>query len=304
VTIRPTEQTDSEFLYLDEQHNILKGAAAERLLKDRNDAAFLSESSGIVRVSLDRWSTAQEFEKKYWLEICQNDTQDRNDEHFDNFNGYQALNGKVFSHAIELGCGPFTNLRKIAPYCKISKCSLLDPLIESYTGHPNRTYTRNSLSYENTPLVQKLSHNILLRALRRLIRKTVPSVVHRELPVAQIYNIPIEQMKVTAEYDLVVMINVIEHCYDAAQIFKNIRNCLKPGGIFVFADRYYDHKVVADWVRGKRFDAGHPLLVDRTFIDTELSKYNTLFRQVTQHVWRVEDFDLDHECVYWIGQIP
>ena len=43
-------------------------------------------------------------------------------------------------------------------------------------------------------------------------------------------------------YDLVVIINVLEHCMDALQVLQNAHDAVKPGtGILVIHDRYSDH---------------------------------------------------------------
>ena len=61
------------------------------------------------------------------------------------FAGYQVLTGLRFERVIELGCGPFTNLRYIARRCDISTVELLDPLIGDYLQHRNRYFDEHAL---------------------------------------------------------------------------------------------------------------------------------------------------------------
>ena len=88
-------------------------------------------------------------------------------------------------------------------------------------------------------------------------------------------------------YDLVVLINVLEHCHNALTVLQNAHNALKPGGILVIQDRFADDmwslyfsgesvrspnaSIVAKWEetspqatekrkQGESFwDVGHPL---------------------------------------------
>ena len=44
----------------------------------------------------------------------------------------------------------------------------------------------------------------------------------------------------TGEYDLVIMINVLEHCMDALKVLQNAHNAVKEGGYLVLQDRFAD----------------------------------------------------------------
>lgn len=293
----------TEYFYLDEHHNILTDDQARDALQKTNDSKYLSDGQGVVRVPKERWHVAQDFERRFWLEKSFSATEDRNSDHLQHFDGYRVLRGLHFDHAIELGCGPFTNLRLIASQCDVKQCTLLDPLIESYQDHPNHTYCARWLRTGATSLDHFLSANILLRAVRRGLRRLLPRSLEKRVRVDRLLACPIEEMPLDTKHDMIVIINVIEHCYDIQQVFENIRRISMPGAMLVFADRYYDHQLVADWITRTRYDAGHPLLVDRHVIDSFLDRnYEPLFRRVDHHDWIVREFDLSHDCVYFIGR--
>jgi len=102
---------DSEYHFTDENTQMHKGEEARQLLAEVNDAAYLSDGQGVVKVPEERWQTAQRFERKGWMEHWVGAADDRNYDHMRRFDGYRALQGRSFDHAIELGCGPFTNAR-------------------------------------------------------------------------------------------------------------------------------------------------------------------------------------------------
>ncbi|HKV40727.1 MAG TPA: class I SAM-dependent methyltransferase [Blastocatellia bacterium] len=294
----------TDYFYLDETHKILTGPEAREALSHQNDAQYLTDGQGVVRVPLSRWETAQQFERRYWMEMNPDAKEDRNEDHFQYFEGFSVLRGRQFDHAIELGCGPFTNLRLIAQVCSVKECTLLDPLVETYLTHPNRTYDQHLLHSETNPLYHALGKSKPLRAGRRVLRKLWPASLKMTTKIGRLLPCAIEDMPVDRTYDLIVIINVIEHCYDVQRVFENVRALAHPGTVLVFADRYYSHETVANWVQGKRYDAGHPLMVDQRVIDEFLdSACEVLYRNVHHHEWVVDGFDLGHDAVYFVGQM-
>ena len=89
----------------------------------------------------------------------------------------------------------------------------------------------------------------------------LPRLLIRSIPIDRLINAPIEDMWDTGQYDLVVMINVIEHCFDVERIFEFILNACRKGTFFIFHDRLYSAAQVKRRAR-QQFDAGHPLRVD------------------------------------------
>ena len=274
---------NEEFWFVDENFRILTGSEARDALKQTSDAPFLSENQeGIVKISPERWKIAQDFEYRSWMEKHREAKDDRNYKHMQDFENYQCLRGMTFRHAIEMGCGPFTNLRLIASVCNVQNVTLLDPLISSYLEHPSCFYTKEELQIAESPLSRSLSRSKLTRALRKIIRLIKPNLLGNfRLPIKQLIDKPIEEMPVSEKaYDLIVLINVIEHCYDIKQIFANILKIAAPGAILVFHDKYYYAEEVTQLVNGYYYEAGHPLMVDQKVLDQFLDdNFEAIYRK-------------------------
>lgn len=206
-------------------------------LETTNDAEFASVR-GVVTVSMERWQKAQQYEYETWLHYNMDARTDRNEQHRDGFAGYAALPENV-GHIVELGCGPFTNVRYIVDGHKAKSVTLLDPLIDHYERqHPNCTYKVWTLyGYD---------------------------VAH----VAE----PIERWQTEQRFDTLVMVNTLAHCYDAAEIFKVIRRVLKPGGVLVF------HEVPQVYMPLELYDVGHPLSLTKAALGEFLSEFEVMYQ--------------------------
>ena len=78
------------------------------------------------------------------------------------------------------------------------------------------------------------------------------------------------------QYDLVVIINVLEHCRDLTAIFTAVRAMIAAGGILVFADVGFDGSELRE-VGHRQWDAAHPLRPLTATIDEFLSDFEPLF---------------------------
>ena len=224
-----------EAWFVDEKINILRGADAEKAIAARSDAKYLTEDQGIVQIPAERWKIAQAFERTGWMEKWRGAADSNNLLHAEEYNGYRSIVGRKFSHAIELGCGPFTNLRVIGDFVEIEKVTLLDPLVESYLQLPKCRYTREQLKSQTGEHL---------------------------MPVAEIHTCPIEEMQIEGRrYDLIVMMNVIEHCFDVQKIFSKILEMAAPGAVLIFHDAIYDVSKTKAVLDAKYYEAGHPLMV-------------------------------------------
>ena len=232
-------------LFVTAELEVFQGNDALERLRNCNDAAYLG-IHGVVQVDKERWRLAQKYERKTWMEASLDAVDDRNFDHLQRFRYYQALGTRRFERAIELGCGPFTNMRLLLDYISPpGEVTLLDPLISDYLSHPHCTYRDGHL--KGVPV------------------RIVPS--------------SIEEFEVDVPFDLVVMNNVLEHCFDIERIFDRVNECLAPGGVFVFADNVFRKGEVEELVKNQ-FDAGHPLKVTEDLIDNLLSKnFTELYRE-------------------------
>ena len=191
----------------------------------------------MLSISAERWEEAQRYEATCWLERYRTATDDREREHAARFDGYRALAGNTYAHAIELGCGPFTQIRRILRGgVDAEELTLVDPLLDRYEELPNCSYLR-------------------LARGRRLIR----------------YASTLEDLRVPARgYDLVVSINVLEHCRDSEACLDTLRTLARKGGTIVISEPGIA-RADLDEVLAKTKDAGHPIRVadDRLHRDIE-----------------------------------
>nr|WP_231402786.1 methyltransferase domain-containing protein [Caenimonas aquaedulcis] len=235
------------------------------------------------------------------MEDAAHATDDRNDEHAASFDHYAAIAGRAFDRAIELGCGPFTNLRVLARHMSIGRCVLLDPLIASYPAHRHCTYRHGRVKVAPSGLERSLGTSLPGRALRRLVRTVRPAWLEQGIPVERKLAFPIEEMPACGAFDLVVMINVLEHCFDAPRIFEALLRISKPGAAFVFHDRLYDTGEVESESR-HRFDAGHPLRIGTPVIMDFLARhFDALHQRVADVADHAHGIDLSGRGIYFIG---
>lgn len=284
-------------IFIDENRNIFKGDEAIQLIRAR-ELESIDPFTGIGKVGEERWKEAQRYERKTWMEGVAA-MSDRNEEHEACYGGYLAIKGKKFDSAIELGCGPFTNLRKILSHCEISNIHLLDPLAEDYLEHPFCRYKHSRLGgILKTTLLPWSKRGGFKHPVKfckhKLDEWNIGKLMGRDVTI---HATGIESFTPTQTYDLCVMINVIEHCQNVKVIFDRILEMTNNGSYFIFADKMYDAK--AEAVRAKtHFDAGHPLRVDysviREFLQTH---FNALWNT---EVMQTED-GRAYQCNYFTG---
>lgn len=249
-----------EKIFIDENINIKTGDEAAKYIKEKNDGQYFNDKKGIAKVDKGRWEKAQKAEHTHWMKLGLQTINDRNIAHYNNYEAYKSIKEKRFSKAIEIGCGPFTNLRLIGSVCKIEKCVLLDPLVDYYLKHPHCPYDNSYLYIESPGITYKASRKYFTR-LYRFIRK----MVYKKIIIESLFNIPFEEFETNKKYDLVVIINVLEHCYDVEKVFKNINNILNKNGVLIFSDKLMTIEKIQNEVN-VIYDAAHPLRINKDFI--------------------------------------
>jgi hypothetical protein len=274
--------------FIDENVKILTGQNAKKALEAKNDEAFISTNKGIIKVPLPRWKEAQRAEGVHWMKRGIGCLQDRNDFHAASFDNYRVLRNNRFKNVIELGCGPFTNLRIIGTKCQITQCALLDPLIKDYLSHPFCSYTEKYLYLEANGFFGRL-----LRRIFPSFHRARQNTLHQRIPVSKILANPIESMPTDELYDMVILINVLEHCYDIPLVFQKALDIMTEDSMIIFHDKYYEHKEVVRMAKSA-YDAAHPLKIDKSLIDEFLNKnFDAIYRNVQKHI----------EPVKWLGEI-
>jgi hypothetical protein len=250
----------------------LVGDRARMRLLANNDEAFLSTGRGVVSVSRARWEEAQDAELHGWMNLWRESRDDRNLHHFALFDYFSMIRERRYERGIELGCGPFTNMRVVASTLRINTIELLDPLLQEYVEHPHCTYSDGQLRLDSG----------------------------RKMPVDTFWAMPIEDLDTDKAYDVIILINVIEHCIDVDRIFDRIWSMLSRKGVFIFHDRYFDHASVERLIR-EDYDTAHPLKVDRGVVDAFLDRFRLVFSRHTTTRGQ-STMTAGGDAVYFIGE--
>ncbi len=289
-------------LYVDEHVVVRQDDEAAALVAARAAEVVVTPGKGVVRVPESRWEEAQRYERRTWMQHGRRAASDRNEYHRERFAGYAAIRGRHFRRAIELGCGPHTNIRFILPQCAVDDVHLLDPLAADYVKHPFCRYSG-----------ARLGGLLSERPARWPVYARHPAAalgaVWNDLRVGGLAGRPvtvvpdsIERYSSAEPFDLVILVNVLEHCQDAERVLEVIDEILAPGGVLVYHDRMYESEGVRELVE-RVYDAGHPLRVDHAVVDGFLANsYRTLMRAEYAAASEVRGLRFDYKEVYVIAE--
>lgn len=258
-------------IFVNENVEMFEYDAAEPLLKDKNDLQYFDPiEEGVHKVPKERWTLAQKFEKTFWIEKNPSAKEDRNQDHFEKFGSFESVKNELpkINSIMELGCGAFTNLKLLLNKLNNPKIALLDPLINDYINLEHCSYKTGKISDNPVSLIN--------------------SSIEDFTPAKYSYEIP-------AKFDAVIMINVIEHCYDVNLIFNKILEILNKGGVFIFSDVYFTD---VQNIMTNLYDAGHPLHLSEKKMDGFLKNFEPIFdkryHQLYGQEWRND--------IYFIGK--
>lgn len=217
-------------------------------------------------VSLERWREAQDWERSHWV-----NTQNMRARYFKNaiwrllsaarlvpkyrgddwntwwkrqFDDYRFLPSEI-ENAIEVGCGPYTNVRLMLDRCRIHHLVLSDPLIQ--------TYVRFKLT--------------LVAELYRRAGCTLDDHPLESLPFASNY------------FDLAVKINVLDHVQDARKCMENLVNVVRPGGLLVIGQDLTNEEDLAA-LKNDAGAAGHPIKLNHEWFEPFLKGFEPLISKV------------------------
>jgi SAM-dependent methyltransferase len=156
------------------------------------------------------------------------------------FDGYGFLPAEL-GECIELGCGPYTNTRLILENRSAGRVVCSDPLIRSY------------ITFRGRWLAEAYSAGRV-----------------------EIDDHPIEEAPFASEsFDLVVMINVLDHVRDADLCMRKAIELIRPGGYFVLGQDLSDEQDLAQ----HPYDVGHPIRLKREDLDPYLEPLSTVLRK-------------------------
>lgn len=217
--------------------DVRTGDDAINALNTKNDAQYWDAEKGVVRVPKERWLEAQLFESTGWLKHWSYAASDRNHEHAAGFNNYVDLPLNL-GDAIEVGCGPFTQLATIIDKRVVESVTLADPLLNQYKVMPNCPYASGTYyGYQPT----------LLSCMA-------------------------EELDFHRQFDTVVCINVLEHVMDAELVLDRMFDMLRVGGWIVFGERWND-----EYDPKENFDIGHPIIVRKSIIHAFKDKFMPVY---------------------------
>ncbi len=153
------------------------------------------------------------------------------------FDHYRFLPSEV-DNALEVGCGPYTNMRLIQEVCCPKHLVLSDPLI--------RAYVKFKLTF--------------VADLYRRAACVLDDHALEELPFADNY------------FDLVVMINVLDHVRDARRCMQRLIQVARPGGwVVIGQDLTNDEDIEA--LSKDPGAVGHPIKLDSEWFSPWLLPY-------------------------------
>jgi ubiquinone/menaquinone biosynthesis C-methylase UbiE len=171
---------------------------------------------------------------------------------------------------IELGCGPFTNARLFVNYIpSIEEVTLEDPLLNSYLKHPHCAYKDGTLGGKKTKLA----------------------------------SVSIEDLDDDQKYDVVMIINVLEHCKNIPSILSKVEGLMKKDTIFVFSDMMLNIEEIKR-MTAHVWDAGHPIRIAKHYMENFLGKFETLFRRDNDLLLNQDMSNGYHKAIwfYFIGK--
>jgi SAM-dependent methyltransferase len=274
-------------IHVDENVTVRTDEEANIAFLKENDIAFFEDNKGIVKVTKERWEKAQRTERKHWMEIGKESKDDRNIYHKEKFDNYNSIKNSVFNNALEVGCGPFTNLRIVGDFCKINACSLNDPLINSYLTHTNCAYTNNNLILDSG----------------REKKSFLDKFFRKKIKIKKLYDCAFEDIESAEKFDLIVIINVIEHCYDLDIFFSKILSLLADNGVLIFEDKLYSMDSLKEDVNTV-YDAAHPLRVNKEIIiDFLKNNFDKLYSSTQDNSAELGGKSFLWDDIYFIGSL-
>jgi SAM-dependent methyltransferase len=206
-----------------------------------------------------RWTAAQKWEQAFWintekrrarfgknlvwrlLSACGLKSRYRGDDSniwwSEKFDHYSFLPCR-FENAVELGCGPYTNIRHMLKVCEIEHLVLSDPLIKTYVKFP-LTFIAN---------------------MYRSAFCILDDHPAEDCPFASDY------------FDLTVMTNVLDHVQDADAALREAVRITRPGGILVIGQEL-SNAADAETMRSDPGQIGHPIRVDHHWLDIRLAGF-------------------------------
>lgn len=225
---------------------------------------------------MDRWHFAQAAEHEAWVgSDTPAESGDRVEEHLLDFAEYSDVGpiGTNLGLFVEVGAGPWTQslwmMRK--RNFTVDKYVLLEPGAFQYaTGTASCIYKSGQLpGFDGKTVVINAGGEHL-------------DLMHGSV-------------------DTLLIINVLEHVQNAISILRNVYNALKPGGLLIFNDRWWD--MLGTPSSQMNVDTTyHPVRIKQVVFDHFLSGFEKMYERRNEEV---RSFHMDGRSLtgtYFIGR--
>ena len=111
-----------------------------------------------------------------------------------------------------------------------------------------------------------------------------------------------EEIETAQKFDLIVIINVIEHCYDIDLFFNKVLDLLEEKGVLVFEDKLFGTEKVREEVN-LIYDAAHPLKINEGIIKSFLeNNFQAKYSSIVRNHAEIEGYILDWDDIYFVGE--
>ena len=226
---------------------------------DSNDTCRLNIEYGVLSAPDSRWTQAQLAEFTFWNESSTET--DRNDRHADGFNKYSVLPNNL-GRVLEIGSGPFTQLKTILQLtnASVDSITLLEPLAMKYKS------SVKGCSYKNDTMFGNKVNYIVSSAEEAYFGET---------------------------YDTAIMINTIEHAKDGLLVLKNLYHAIKPGGLLIIHEMFYDEYTGRPMELGPFLDfVFHPIRIKSKLWNYYLSHFEKIYYSEFNQPFVFNDVDI------------
>lgn len=238
----------------------------------------LNKKARVHQVTKARWQKAQNWELNYWSTLDKRISQKKvgasnilrslisgrktevelDDWNYwwkEKFDDYQFV-PKSIDSAIELGCGPYTNMRLIARQHLIRKVVCSDPLVSYYAKFENG-WLRSANNNHDVVLVQHPAESA---------------------PFSD------------CSFDCVILINVLDHVFNAEACMMEAYRLTKTDGILIVGQDLTNDEDMNNIMNIK--DVGHPIRIDHEWFENFFrERFNTiLYKLLSRHEGRAPSF--------------
>jgi ubiquinone/menaquinone biosynthesis C-methylase UbiE len=216
-------------------------------------------------VPLETWTQAQVWEREFWFREQRNLKKlgknhiwkllallgrvekyrgdDNNQWWAKQFGNYSFLPPSA-ENVIEVGCGPYTNVRLVRKACQPKHLFLSDPLIRTYVEFPMT----------------------MVRELHQSAGAYFDDHPLEDLPFRDSY------------FDVAVMINVLDHVQDAHACMRSLFRILKPGGYVIIGQDLTNEEDFRTHPDGMR--TGHPITLDSAWFEPYMAPFKPLVKKI------------------------